>query len=150
MAPFGCVLFSAPFGCVDFMHPKGAYVHMHVCALSGTHILCAHVCTLSGTHMCERVHVCTLSGTHMCERVHVHVSAPCGCVISFFEAHSPLHSEARETTLRVGSASLPKTHLLLIASRASRFPTCTLGPKKKSRQGGVRVMMGVKFKNSQN
>ena len=49
-----------------FVHPsrvrgfhapeKGAYVHMHVCALSGT---------------------------HMCERVHVHVSAPCGCVISF-------------------------------------------------------------------
>ena len=38
----------------------------------------------------RRVHTCTcmcahspLSGTHMCERVHVHVSAPCGCVISF-------------------------------------------------------------------
>ena len=90
------------------MHPAGAYVHMRMCA-----------------------HVCTLSGTHMCERVHVHVSAPCGCVISFFEAHSPLHSEARETTLRVGSASLPKTHLFVDRFAREQIPHVHTGPEKK-------------------
>ena len=59
----------------------------------------------------------------ICDRaaraLRVHVSAPCGCVISFFEAHSPLRSAARETTLRVGSASLPKNKMYRFASLRS-------------------------------
>ena len=48
----------------------------------------------------------------------------------FFEAHSPLHSEARETTLRVGSASLPK---LIFVDRFAReqIPHVHTGPEKK-------------------
>ena len=41
---FGCVCVRAPFGCVDFMHPQGAYVHVHVCALSGTHMCAQGAC----------------------------------------------------------------------------------------------------------
>ena len=77
---------------------------------------------------CVCVHTCGVREFHapggcICDRaaraLRVHVSAPCGCVISFFEAHSPLRSAARETTLRVGSASLPKNKMYRFASLRS-------------------------------
>ena len=113
-------------------------VRVHVCAIltrsrarAGVSVRLLFACTLrvrgvtslrfgryaSGACVC--VHTCGVREFHapsgcICDRAAralrtcVHVSAPCGCVISFFEAHSPLRSAARETTLRVGSASLPK------------------------------------------
>ena len=60
-----------------FVHPSGAWIS---CTLRVQYVH-TNVRTLRHAHLCA--HVCTLSGTHMCERVHVHVSAPCGCVISF-------------------------------------------------------------------
>ena len=47
------------------------HVHVHMCALSGTHV-CVRMCARSPARTC--VSVCMW---------HVHVSAPCGCVISF-------------------------------------------------------------------
>ena len=53
----------------------------------------------------------------MCERVHV--ACACECTLQvrdfFFEAHSPLRSAARETTLWVGPLRSQKLHNFLFA-----------------------------------
>ena len=133
-------------------YASGAWIsctlRVHTCTCMCAHSPLAHLCA----------HVCTLSGTYMCERVHVHVSAPAGCMIFFFVAHSPLRSAARETTLRVvctctpcahvrtpacapttfgGSASLPKTPHFVVDrfARASRIPACRPSRKKIAARG---------------
>ena len=105
---FSCTLrvrgFHAPFGC--------------------------NTCTCMCAHSPARTFVvCTLSGTHMCERVHVHVSAPCGCVISF--SKRTLHFAPRLVKPPEGWGPLrSQNSFYSCTSRASKFPTCRLGPKK--------------------
>ena len=65
---------------------RGACVRACDFAAHSPHRACARACVRTLRHARLCAHVCTLSGTHMCERVHV--SAPCGCVISFRSALS--------------------------------------------------------------
>ena len=78
-----CTLRVHTCTCMCAHSPARTFVCACVHALRHAH-LCAHVCTLSGTHICVRM--CARSPARTCVSVcmwHVHVSAPCGCVISF-------------------------------------------------------------------
>ena len=86
---------------------------------------------------CVCVHTCGVREFHapggcICDllRVHVHV-----IVLRvrdfFFEAHSPLRSAARETTLWVGSASLPKLHNFSYSLFWNFFARASTSPQRK-------------------